>query len=289
MVNQTEIVKEKIKEDFSIFHKITSANEQHNFHIHDEFEIMLILSDGMMCAVGEQTYMLPKNSLLLFNNMDLHMINTVKPGPSERYVVSFRPEYLELLSSDKTNLLECFFFRPTSDPNLLPLSDGQASLLTDILVRITDYRSPENAQLYGSDLFVKILLIELLLRVNAMYRDYHNITAPTISQNYSLVYNVMIFIHKYYWDDITLDTLSQQFYINKFYLCSLFKSVTGTSPNQYLINCRLMKAKELLLNHMTVEQVCSQVGYNNLSHFSRAFKKHTGMSPKQFQMAALHR
>ena len=40
---------------------------------------------------------------------------------------------------------------------------------------------------------------------------------------------------------------------------------------------------------MTVEQVCSQVGYNNLSHFSRAFKKHTGMSPKQFQMAALHR
>lgn len=289
MVNQAEIVKEKIKEDFSIFYKITSANEQHNFHIHDEFEIMLILSDGMMCAVGEQTYMLPKNSLLLFNNMDLHMINTVKPGPSERYVVSFRPEYLELLSSDKTNLLECFFFRPTSDPNLLPLSDGQASLLTDILVRITDYRSPENAQLYGSDLFVKILLIELLLRVNAMYRDYHNITAPTISQNYSLVYNVMNFIHKYYWDDITLDTLSQQFYINKFYLCSLFKSVTGTSPNQYLINCRLMKAKELLLNHMTVEQVCSQVGYNNLSHFSRAFKKHTGMSPKQFQMAALHR
>ena len=48
-----------------------------------------------------------------------------------------------------------------------------------------------------------------------MYRDYHNITAPTISQNYSLVYNVMNFIHKYYWDDITLDTLSQQFYINK--------------------------------------------------------------------------
>ena len=117
-----------------------------------------------------------------------------------------------------------------------------------ILVRITDYRRPEHAQLYGSDLFVKILLIELLLRANAMYRDYHNITAPTISQNYSLVYNVMNFIHKYYWDDITLDTLSQQFYINKFYLCSLFKSVTGTSPNQYLINCRLMKAKELLLN-----------------------------------------
>ena len=84
---------------------------------------------------------------------------------------------------------------------------------------------------------MKILLIELLLRANAMYRDYHNITAPTISQNYSLVYNVMNFIHKYYWDDITLDTLSQQFYINKFYLCSLFKSVTGTSPNQYLINC----------------------------------------------------
>ena len=54
---------------------------------------------------------------------------------------------------------------------------------------------------------------------------------------------------------------------------------------QYLINCRLMKARELLLNGMAVEEVCGRVGYRNLSHFSRAFKSKVGVSPKQYQMS----
>lgn len=286
MGNSPEKIKEKMKEDFSIVHKIVTSNEQHSFHIHEEFEMMLVLSDGVKCSVGDKVYLLAKNTLLLFNNMDLHMVTMVKPGVSERYMVYFKPEYVEMLSSERTNLLECFFFRPASDPNLLVLTQKQADKLVSILERIGNYRSTASAQAYGSDLFVKILLVELLLRVNTLYRDYHHISAPAIAQNYNLIYNIMNYIHKYYWDEISLDALAKQFYINKFYLCSLFKSVTGTSPNQYLINCRLMKAKELLMNHMTVEQVCSQVGYNNLSHFSRAFKKHTGMSPKQFQMAS---
>ncbi|MCA5962728.1 helix-turn-helix transcriptional regulator [Blautia sp. RD014234] len=56
--------------------------------------------------------------------------------------------------------------------------------------------------------------------------------------------------------------------------------MTGTSPNQYLIRCRIIKAKELLLQGFSVESVCMMTGYNSLPHFSRSFKSQTGISPK---------
>jgi len=59
----------------------------------------------------------------------------------------------------------------------------------------------------------------------------------------------------------------------------------GISPKQWLIDKRLEKAKELLLrNSTTVSQVALEVGYENFSHFVKAFHKKYGTSPKQFLM-----
>jgi AraC-like DNA-binding protein len=98
------------------------------------------------------------------------------------------------------------------------------------------------------------------------------------------MYDIINFVHKNYFDDLSLDVLAQRFHINKYYLCARFKNVTGMSPAQYLINCRILKAKELLLRDYSVEEVCDLAGFNNLPHFSRSFKQHTGHSPKQYQL-----
>jgi AraC-like DNA-binding protein len=59
----------------------------------------------------------------------------------------------------------------------------------------------------------------------------------------------------------------------------------GVTPKQWLIDKRLERAKELLLrNSTTVSQVALEVGYENFSHFVKAFHKKYGTSPKQFLM-----
>jgi AraC family transcriptional regulator, exoenzyme S synthesis regulatory protein ExsA len=61
----------------------------------------------------------------------------------------------------------------------------------------------------------------------------------------------------------------------------------GISPKQWLIDQRLDKARELLQrNHTTVSQVALEVGYENFSHFVKAFHKKYGIPPKQFLMRA---
>ena len=59
----------------------------------------------------------------------------------------------------------------------------------------------------------------------------------------------------------------------------------GISPKQWLIDKRLEKARDLLeKNNTTVSQIALEVGYENFSHFVKAFHKKYGIPPKQFHM-----
>ncbi len=65
----------------------------------------------------------------------------------------------------------------------------------------------------------------------------------------------------------------------------VFKRHTGTSPQQYLINVRINKAKELLVSSTyNISKIAEIVGYYNPLYFSRVFKKHTGCSPSEYRI-----
>lgn len=278
---------ETLKGDYSVRHKITFSDEKRLPHIHSEFELLLVHSEGMHAVINERRYELKPNTLLLFNDMDLHHIRMRRGGANDRHMLYFKPEYIQALSTAHTNLLECFLFRPFNDANLLPLTPRQAQRLSEGMDELAALAAQEQKP-YGHDLKVKLLMAEMLLEVNRLYRSVHGMGESAGTGRYGLVYSIIGFLHAHYQEELSLDELAQRFYVNKYSLCSLFREATGTTPNQYLIQCRLLKAKELLINGLPVESVCVQAGYNNLSHFSRAFKQHVGISPKQFQQRALH-
>ena len=64
----------------------------------------------------------------------------------------------------------------------------------------------------------------------------------------------------------------------------VFKKTTGLSPNQYHLDLRLVKAKELLIStNLTINQVAYQTGFDSLFYFSRLFKQKNGVSPREFR------
>ncbi|MDR2160216.1 MAG: AraC family transcriptional regulator [Treponema sp.] len=277
--------REEFLEPFSVKHKVTRTSEKYTPHIHDPFELMLILSDGICCLTGGGICPLEKNTLLIFNNMDLHLISMTNPGGiNDRYVLTFQPELIHPLSSPDTDLLECFYFRPFADPFLLPLTGDQAEEIVTLYERLIE-ASAGNREAYGYSLLIQFRLGEMLVRVNSLYREKHGVGPDFRGGSSERVYRIINYLHKNYMKEISLDGLAKKFYINKFYLCTLFKSITGLSPTQYLLNCRILKAKDLLLRDYSVEEVCDLTGYNNMSHFSRSFKQRTGMSPKHYQLS----
>ena len=61
-------------EDFSFKYKVTYGPEQHEYHTHKQFDIIFMLTPNSVCHVSEKNWKVPKNSIILFNNMDLHKI-----------------------------------------------------------------------------------------------------------------------------------------------------------------------------------------------------------------------
>ena len=83
---------------------------------------------------------------------------------------------------------------------------------------------------------------------------------------------------------VTLEGLSDKFYLSKPYLSKYIKEKSGMTFGELVKNVRLKKAKTLLkTSSMTVESIALSVGYQNVEHFNRLFKKAFNMTPVQFR------
>lgn len=78
---------------------------------------------------------------------------------------------------------------------------------------------------------------------------------------------------------LTLDILAEKCHISKVYLHKLFVKKLGVTPFKYITNVRMERANILLKDRKPVGQVALEVGYNDIYTFSRAYKKHYGISP----------
>lgn len=83
---------------------------------------------------------------------------------------------------------------------------------------------------------------------------------------------------------VTLDELAKEFHLSKPYLSKYIKDKSGKTFGDLVKNVRMKKARTLLKGgNMTVEAVADKVGYQNVEHFTRLFKKKYGMTPVQFR------
>lgn len=91
-------------------------------------------------------------------------------------------------------------------------------------------------------------------------------------------------IEREYTGKITLADLAEIAGMNEKYLCRFFKSFTGQTPIDYINSLRVDRAcYEMTVNKMTVTHAAYECGFNELSYFSKMFKKYKGMSPGQYR------
>ncbi len=103
------------------------------------------------------------------------------------------------------------------------------------------------------------------------------------SKNIDVVEKTKEYIEKNYMHDLSLDKLAQHVSMSSFYLSRIFSKVEGTSIKIYIIKIRMEKAKGLLIEgNKSVKQIAFEVGYVDQNYFSKAFKKYTNISPKEY-------
>jgi two-component system, response regulator YesN len=100
-----------------------------------------------------------------------------------------------------------------------------------------------------------------------------------------VVVHIKDFIGKnYYSDKVTLDYLSNHFYIDPFSLSKIFKRLYGQNLHYYITKLRIERAVELLADSkLKIFEISEMVGYNDEKYFSRLFKKVMHSTPNEYR------
>ena len=257
------------------FHIQLKQNETWNMsrlHFHDHFEFLLPLTSPGSIFVNDQVYPLQRGMLYLIGENTLH--RTMATGEHERYVLHISRKSLTQLSTPQTDFTQ-----------LMEHNFRQASLDEETFQTLTRlFQALEHNQndgSFGSDIQQMIALLQLLIQVAPCLNA---ATAGESSGNkdFLRVSPILDYIRENLSEPLSLDQIASQFFLSKHYLCRIFKSATGFSVMEYIIYSRILKARQLLQEGVSVQQAGELSGFSDNSHFIRTFGHLTGVSPGRY-------
>ena len=121
----------------------------------------------------------------------------------------------------------------------------------------------------------------LLCNAVTQYFEMLNTAVP----DSSTLFLIKDYISSNYSDSsLSIKDISEHVHLSSSYLCTVFKTETGQTLNQYLTNFRIEKAKQMLSDPRNkVNEIAAQVGYCDCNYFGKTFKKVVGLSPSEYR------
>lgn len=274
-------MKKKIYDPYTGYHMMTSSGiEIHRYktsdvkevesHIHDFFEVYCLLEGNICFEVEEYRYHLSKENILLIPPGVRHGVK-IESENYERIILWINPWYLNRISSRKTQLSQCF---------VLAKNDGflfktEPSIRKSIIAVLFELIYETHEKEFGYDLMRDSCLKKLLILLSR----YKNLN---IIKNETNIEKIILYINQHYTEDINLEFLCDKFFISKFYLSRSFKNVMGKSIYQYILEKRMIMARQLLVYGEKPMDIYTICGFKHYSNFYRVFKNYYKVSPKTF-------
>lgn len=256
----------------------TRTCDEPHYHSHDHIEIDFILSGKGTYYIDGIYYPVQTGDLIILN-----------PGHKHQSLVSSLNDPVTEFFVGLTDIQ--FHHLPI---NHFPLAGNNFILHTKgsfqkELYRLCSAMKEENSicqqgRYYMLKSYVIQMLLLILRHQSAPIPAHDGCSFSSTSRQY-VVSQILRYFEEHYSEKISLDQIAENMYLSPFYISKLFKSETGDTPIRHLINIRLERAKELLGTDpsLSIQEVASRVGYEDVYHFSKLFKKAYGLPPSKFK------
>ena len=235
-------------------------------HYHEYFELYYLEDGTRFHMVQDEMYTMYPGQFMIFAPYIMHRSFGDQNMFFKRLVLYFEPE--KILSEELRKTIEAGvgIYKP----------DRQEEVYVHrILGNILEEQ--KNPYLL-SDEYMTIQLNGLLLRTA------RKLEKPERVEKLDRIGEVIHFIHTNFDKEISLEQLSQTFYLSPYYLCREFKKHTNTTIVQYLNVTRIMNAqRKLLETDRSITEISRETVFSNITHFNRVFKIITGVSPSRFR------
>ena len=240
----------------------------HDLHSHPHYEIYLLNKGERSFFLRNSLYVLKAPTLIVIPPYVMHK---TEGGPFDRYNVNVSAAYLDPFQKDVLN---------KKSLQIIPLKEKAAAQF----ISIFDECIALDKRKKHADHITKALFSYAVVALQKCNAKTLQPSAAASEDIPPLVLKIIEYLHLHFAEKITLESLSETFFISKGMLMYNFKKYINCSPIDFLLKVRLTKAKEMLVN--TAKSVCEiseQCGFSSANYFGLIFKSKEGISPATYR------
>ncbi len=267
----------EVKFNYEIVHRKDICTTRISPHIHDTVEIYLNLSYLPNVLLENQVVSAEPGTLILIPPFTLHQLFDKTDELYDRYILSVDTVWLDNVFLKNSEGFP--YLKESRHPLLLHLLPAALGALQQSLDQLLSVSGPSsfNTMAY---FFRCMSLVDEIVHINISQKNQKGMGISTTQQT---VNDIIRYLNEHSEEAITLQDLSGHFYMNPDYISRIFKKHIHTTVGSYITLQKIARAQQLLQEGYTVTQAQLMTGYSSYAHFSRTFKRQTGMPPGAYR------
>ncbi len=262
-------------EDFRLFRLNERETDRIDWHYHDFHKILVFLGGSVGYAIEGKRYALCPGDFVLVPAGCIHRPE-FQAGEYRRTILYLSPEYLRAHSTAACDLETCFT-RAKEHYQFVLRPAAQAA---QPLLPLRQLESAMDHPGFGQALLCRALMLQFLIALTRSMdeRQIEFVSDATYDEK---TVSILHFLNTHLEEDVSIDRIARTFYISKSHLMRRFKAETGYTIHGYLIEKRLLAARDRIVSGMPVTEAAFRSGFRDYSAFARAYKKQFGEAPRQ--------
>jgi AraC-like DNA-binding protein len=244
--------------------KRTPFNLSKETNWHENLEIQFCQSGSGTVLLDGRKYAFNQGDIAVANTNVIHYTSTQKVLVYDALIVG--TDFCDLMGLDFKQIIIQPLVR---DQSIFRAFSALKEAYLDLSI---PYRIPR----------INKLLLDLLIGLSEKYRVQNDGSVGN-SKDDERIRLAIICSREHYKERISLDDISRAVYCDKYTLCKEFKKHTGQTVFENLNRFRCIKALDCLTNGTTVAEAAAYCGFDNLSFFTKTFKKYIGGLPSDYK------
>ncbi|KKI89480.1 hypothetical protein WQ54_26315 [Bacillus sp. SA1-12] len=264
-------------------------NGPFHYHSHQDYEIYFFHAGDCRYLIHNQIYDLEPGDILVMDGLTLHKPNVSPTSEYVRSVIQFSPHWIKgvLIEMGGMYLLETF---QTLHNCLIRTNENEESKeLEKVFCRLAELHRTAEFPDIQAETEMKVLLLQALISVHKLGRM-NSIEIPHEKEDKAVhAENIADYIQNHFMNKLTLQSIADNLNVSRSYVAQVFKTMTGYTVMEYVMECRLTQAKYLLEMEplKPLKDVSFESGFESATHFSRYFREKTGVTAKEYRQIRL--
>jgi len=260
-------------ENFRLFHLHSQSGTRVDYHYHEFCKLLLLISGRGGYVVDGQRYLLQPGDVVLIGSRSAHRPELEEDSAYERIIIYIDPDFLQQSSTADCDLLELF---SAQNGHVLRLRETERKKVFALAGALEKELSGGE---YGRLILCSGALLRLLVEIGRSQRQEGSLNPSPVTPDDPRVVEWMAYLDRHLSDDLDMDSLAERFFISKYHMMRLFRAQTGFTIHTYLLQRRLLAARQLIERGMLATEACYRSGFRSYSSFTRAYSKHFGSTP----------